>query len=79
MAPDEPEEAPEVAEDGAGAAMADAKGLEANSDESWNGEKLDRLIRAERGDEGAGLTPGPAAVLMLPDEAAGAMSRSGLM
>lgn len=56
--------------------MAAANGLDENNEESWNGEKLDRLIRAERGDEG--LT-GPAAALMLFVEAAGAISLSELM
>lgn len=59
--------------------MAVAKGLEANNDESWNGEKLDRLISAERGDDGEEGLIGPLAVLMLLVEAAGAISLSGLM
>lgn len=35
-------------------AIAEAIGLEANSDDSWNGEKLDKPTRLERAEAGEG-------------------------
>lgn len=60
--------------------IAEPNGLDASSDDSWKGEKLDKLTSADSGDE-PDDEPDEGACAMLPegDEPADAMSLSVLM